>query len=426
MKRFFVCILILFCMKLHSTIYRLHDLINHGINNSTEVRNAQNSILNLEDSHRNFQLDWIPSANISLSYSHMNRFNTPTIEQLSSNEGLYSTGLSLGQSIALNEPKYFNLRRSNINLQIANNNLKSIKKKVALDIVSAFIDIKQQERSINITEENQKLQVRLYEQTLIQFRTHSKTIFDLQQTQIDTLDTHIQLLDMRNQLNRQRENLFFLLKLEDQGFPFEDFDFKIQDIEIDLNSITNFNIKNSELRLISSRSQLNQQYLGYFPHLTLGYNWGTSHSQKDFSSSLFQFDKFNTSGTFSFNLSYPLLNQFRQSLNYRTSRRNFSMEELSHQEMVYKTNQDIRQMINELTRLRQIYDLNVQKHELTRRTLQIAEQRYILGNISNLDLDRARIQYLNAEIQLNTRFYTIIRRQEDLNFLTSGKILGEW
>jgi outer membrane protein TolC len=56
----------------------------------------------------------------------------------------------------------------------------------------------------------------------------------------------------------------------------------------------------------------------------------------------------------------------------------------------------------------------------------MAEERFALGIISSLDLDRTRQQHIRAESELVDRFYRLVKHQEELNFLRSDKILGLW
>ena len=401
--------------RIFAEIYYLEDLINHGLKNSSSIISSQNTIYNTRDNHSNYILDLLPSANYSTSYTNPSSFDS-----------YYSSGLSISKSVSLNEPMYFNLKRSNLEKKIVEYSHENLRKKIALDILYNYIDIVQTEKNIIITEENLKLQRRIFQQVKIQYDNDRKTIYDVQQSQIDTLNTYIQLIDLNNSLSKQRENLFFIIKLDDYGYPIQQYDFNIENDDTHVDSQTNsLSIKGSELRLEKSKFSLTQQYLNLYPRLSLSYSWSTSLSNKNFDE-LFKFNSYKDSGTLSLNLSYPLFNHFEQGLNYRIAKRNFSTEELNLIYLKDETNQQISQAQRDYERLLKTYELFQQKHSLSKVSLDIAEERFRLGVISNLDLDKARLQYLDAEYQLVNRFYSLIRKQEELKYIKSEKILGIW
>ena len=58
--------------------------------------------------------------------------------------------------------------------------------------------------------------------------------------------------------------------------------------------------------------------------------------------------------------------------------------------------------------------------------IRIAEERYRLGLIELLELDKTRVDYIDADIAYNTNRYQIIQTRENLNYLLSDKLLGKW
>jgi len=108
------------------------------------------------------------------------------------------------------------------------------------------------------------------------------------------------------------------------------------------------------------------------------------------------------------------------------AKRHFSLEQLILQDMKETTSQQIANLEKDLVSLRHTYELSQQRFDLSRVSLRMAEERFALGIISSLDLDRTRQQHIRAESELVDRFYRLIKQQEELNFLRSDKILGIW
>ena len=415
-----LCVLvgfILFGVNLCAEVYLLHDLINHGLNNSTNIIRSQSSVLDARDNLRRAYLDILPSANISMSYSNP-----------SGSDSHYSSNFSISKSSPLNNPRYFNVMNSRNNRRIEELNYENAQKQIARDVLFAFIDVVQQQRSVRIMEEDFQLQRRVHEQIQIHFNQGRRTVFELQESQIDTLNAHISLIDERNRLVRLRENLFFMIKLEDKGFPLEYFEFALQTPEADLaqREHLNLSIQGSEMRLENSRRNLTQQHFSLFPSLSVSYSRSSGYFNRELNNEFVNFDNYTTSSTFSVNLSYPLFNHFTQNINYRMAKRHFSLEQLMLQDMIETTSQQIANLEKDLISLRHTYELSQQRFELSSVSLRMAEERFALGIISSLDLDRTRQQHIRAESELVDRFYRLIKQQEELNFLRSDKILGIW
>ena len=416
MKKTLVMIVIcLMSMSLFSQTYYLRDIVNHGLENSISMIRSQNTITNAKNESAISYFDLLPSATYSAAYTNPSRF-----------DDYFSSSLSISKSFQLNEPTYFNIRQRNIDKRISNLRHEDLQKKVAMDILTEYIEIIRQIKNIEIMDENLRLQKRIYDQVKIQFDSGRKTIYELQQSQLDTLTTYIQLLELNDNLARQRENLFFMINMPDKGYPLEEFDFVIhEEVNIDLSN-KNLSLQTSELSIQQSKLSLQSQYLGLFPYLSAGYSWGASYQEHSLSDKFLVPNNYYESGTFSVNLSYPLFSYLNQGIRYRISKRNFNLSLMEFDDTEAKVNQQITQLKTDLDRLKRTYGLYQQRLDLARINLQIAEERFVLGIISHFDLDRARVDYLQSEYQLTNQFYTLIKKQEDLNYLTSNTILGIW
>jgi outer membrane protein TolC len=55
-----------------------------------------------------------------------------------------------------------------------------------------------------------------------------------------------------------------------------------------------------------------------------------------------------------------------------------------------------------------------------------AEERYRLGLIELLELDKTRTNYIETDISYNNNLYSIMAKQEEINYLLSEPVLGKW
>jgi outer membrane protein TolC len=64
--------------------------------------------------------------------------------------------------------------------------------------------------------------------------------------------------------------------------------------------------------------------------------------------------------------------------------------------------------------------------KLAEKNLKKAEEQFKLGSISLLDLDKSKLDYQNAQLNYNNKYYQLFRKQEERNLLLSKEILGKW
>jgi outer membrane protein TolC len=155
--------------------------------------------------------------------------------------------------------------------------------------------------------------------------------------------------------------------------------------------------------------------------LSLGY--GLS---RNISGDNFEFDTYSTTHNIYLNLGYSLWNQFTQ---HQSSKRSDISYRLAELELMDKTDELGRQYQNatqELEYLNRLDELYREKLEQSSQQIKIAEERYRLGLIELLELDKTRTDYIDADIAYNANLYQILAKQQNLNFLLSRPILGKW
>ena len=58
--------------------------------------------------------------------------------------------------------------------------------------------------------------------------------------------------------------------------------------------------------------------------------------------------------------------------------------------------------------------------------LEMAQEQFKLGFISLTDMDKTKWDYQNAQLSYNSKYYELLRKQEEINLLLSDKILNRW
>ncbi|MDD2650205.1 MAG: TolC family protein [Candidatus Cloacimonetes bacterium] len=403
------------CLSLFNTIeaetYKLDDLINIAMEqaNTLQIENIQKTI---SDKYYNKALyDFLPSANYNLSATDGTMGHQ------------YSSTLAISKSIALNEPTYFNLKKSIIDKKNNELALEDKKKELALTIFSLYVDILQTQKNIEILSENFDLQKKIYEQVNIQYQNNKKTIYDIQASQIDTLTAMTDLLEFNKNLFSKRQDLFQVLGIEDLGFEFEDID-QVESQDIDQFS-DNITIQISENKLKQNMLSLTQSRLSLLPNIYVSYSYNLGVTDKE-SEPIFKPKEYQDSYTYGIHFSYPIFNFLDRGAEYNIQKRQTQIIEINHKDLVDKQNVRFQQALNDLKIYQQSYEIYRQKLDLSTTHLEIAQKRFEMGLINMLDLDKSRIQYLEAQLSMNSKYYSLLKKQQEINYLKSGKVLGKW
>jgi len=102
------------------------------------------------------------------------------------------------------------------------------------------------------------------------------------------------------------------------------------------------------------------------------------------------------------------------------------MAELNIQDQLDEMERLYEILTRELEYLNRLDELYQEKLEQANSQIQIAEERYRLGLIDLLELDKTRVDFINSEISYYSNRYQILAKQEAINNLLSLKIMGKW
>ncbi len=413
LRNIFVVLIMLFASLLGAvtdTEYKLEELIELGLEHSV---NTQTESLRLQNSHSSLitsYLDFLPSATINVSRNY-------------SDIDTESAGFNLNKSLSLNEPTYFNWRRTNIDWDNAQLMYEQNTRQTVFDIFSNFVRVIEAQKRIEIQQKNLIIQQRILEQTELLHRLEQRSMIELKQAQIGLINAQIALGDAELQLDNARENLFLFINIEDKGYP-------LADTEISLmNEVPPYTkpveIVTAENELKKSALSLTQSRLDFLPNISLSYTYSHRHST-ELGNDLFDFNQYNDSYTISLSASYSLFNLAEHRQRHHRNQRNVKVQHLMLDNLINSKEQDYERMIREWEREIKLYDLAEKRNELAQETLNLAQTRFNLGTLSLLELEQATRDYLESNIEVNTRFYQRILKQEEINLFLSRQIMGKW
>ena len=411
----FTVLLMLLPILLAAQSYTLEELITYGLDNSFSV---QKSSLNYESSKSTLNTSkWNLLPNASVTGSVTKDFDPAAQTDDLTN----SAGFSLSKTISLNDDTYFNYLYSSLDTKTAQMKLDQTRKTYAYDVFSAYLKVLSAQKQRSSLEENLQIQTRVWEQSKILLQLGKTTPFEVKQNEIAVLNSNISLMQLDNTIANARKELFALVQMQDEGFPLTELELNVQK-EIPAFSIE----KNADLSILHQglkqiNLQLKQNKLDDFPRLNLAYNLDRTVGGADF-----DYDRYNTNHNISLSLSYPLLNIFENSESRTRTKISRQLSQLSIDEKKDQLQRDYDSALRELQYLTRMNELYSEQLAQSREQITQAEERYRLGLIELLELDKTRTSYIETDISYNNNLYSIINKQEEINYLLSEPILGKW
>jgi len=408
-------ILMLLPLLLAAQSYTLEELITYGLENSFSVQKSALSYQSSKSTLNTSKWNLLPDASVS---GGIKKDFDPAVN---TDDVTSSAGLSIGKTISLNDAAYFNYLYASLDTKTANMKLEQTRRAYAYEVFSAYLKVLSSQKQRSSLEENLQIQIRVWEQSKILLQLGKTTPFEVKQNEIAVLNSNISLMQLDNTIANARKELFALVQMQDEDYPLTELELNIQKEIPAFNTEKNadLNILNQELKRLNL--QLKQNKLDDFPRLNLAYNFDRSVSGADF-----DFDHYNTNHGLSLTLSYPLFNIGENAESRTRTKISRQLSQVAIEEKKDQLQRDYDSALRELQYLKRMNELYSEQLAQSREQITQAEERYRLGLIELLELDKTRTNYIETDISYNTNLYSIIAKQEEINYLLSEPVLGKW
>ena len=408
-------ILMLLPLLLAAQSYTLEELITYGLENSFSVQKSALSYQSSKSTLNTSKWNLLPDASVS---GGIKKDFDPAVN---TDDVTSSAGLSIGKTISLNDAAYFNYLYASLDTKTANMKLEQTRRAYAYEVFSAYLKVLSSQKQRSSLEENLQIQTRVWEQSKILLQLGKTTPFEVKQNEIAVLNSNISLMQLDNTIANARKELFALVQMQDESYPLTELELNIRkeipEFRTDKN--IDINILNQELNRLNL--QLKQNKLDDFPRFNLAYNLDRSVSGADF-----DFDRYNTNHGISLTLSYPLFNIFENSESRTRTKISRQLSQVSMEEKKDQLQRDYDSALRELQYLKRMNELYSEQLAQSREQITQAEERYRLGLIELLELDKTRTNFIETDISYNNNLYSIIAKQEEINYLLSEPLLGKW
>ena len=408
-------IIMLLPLLLAAQSYTLEELITYGLENSFSVQKSYLSSQSSQSMLNTSKWNLLPDASVN---GGIKKDFDPAVE---TDDVTSSAGFSLSKTISLNDAAYFNYLYASLDTKTANMQLEQTRKTYAYNVFSAYLKVLSSQKQRSSLEENLQIQTRVWEQSKILLQLGKTTPFEVKQNEIAVLNSNISLMQLDNTIANARKELFALVQMQDEGYPLTELELNIRKEipEFSTEKNIDINILNQELNRLNL--QLKQNKLDDFPRFNLAYNLDRSVSGADF-----DFDRYNTNHGISLTLSYPLFNIFENSESRTRTKISRQLSQVTMEEKKDQLQRDYDSALRELQYLKRMNELYSEQLAQSREQITQAEERYRLGLIELLELDKTRTNFIETDISYNNNLYSIIAKQEEINYLLSEPLLGKW
>lgn len=408
-------IIMLLPLLLAAQSYTLEELITYGLENSFSVQKSYLSSQSSQSMLNTSKWNLLPDASVN---GGIKKDFDPAVE---TDDVTSSAGFSLSKTISLNDAAYFNYLYASLDTKTANMQLEQTRKTYAYNVFSAYLKVLSSQKQRSSLEENLQIQTRVWEQSKILLQLGKTTPFEVKQNEIAVLNSNISLMQLDNTIANARKELFALVQMQDESYPLTELELNIRKEIPEFRTDKNIDINILYQELNRLNLQLKQNKLDDFPRLNLAYNLDRSVSGADF-----DFDRYNTNHGISLTLSYPLFNIFENSESRTRTKISRQLSQVSMEEKKDQLQRDYDSALRELQYLKRMNELYSEQLAQSREQITQAEERYRLGLIELLELDKTRTNFIETDISYNNNLYSIIAKQEEINYLLSEPLLGKW
>ena len=408
-------LLLLLPLALLAQQYTLDELVGHGLENSYGMLRSELAYESSRSSLSSATWNLLPEAGVNFGISN-DFYNSGPAADLSS-----QAGFSISKTISLNDDAWFNYKYAKLDAAKAELTRQTSASAYAYNVFTAYLDVLSTQRQLSSLQKNLEIQTRVWEQAQVLSQLGKNTSFDVKESEIAVMNARISILQLENSIAAKRAQLFSLVRMDDAGHELAEL---VPDNNYSLPELgpeQSNQVKLLKADLKRGELGLTQSFLNYFPRVSLAYNFSRSVSGDNF-----DFDTYGTNHTLGLNFSYSLWNQFRQGETNKRGDLAQRLAELEIQQQIDEIGRQYATLTQELAYLNRLDELYGEKLAQSESQIRVAEERFRLGLIELLELDKTRVEFINSEIAYNNNRYQILARQEAINNLLSQKIQGKW
>jgi outer membrane protein len=344
-----------------------------------------------------------------------------------------SGGLSFGLAI-LNPERISNVKAGSAREDAANYRLSATERTVVRDVKRAYFEALKQVRLLDVSRRQLEARRQDLEITQERYRIAAASRSDLLGAQIDLSNAELRVLDSEDALSMALRQL--QVNLGVQVTRADPDSMELVDVEeipdaapLDSDRLVAGAVEGNPTLLAlqmdekAAAAELWSAKASYLPTINIGYSFGRS-KELGRDESLFDFSPANTSDGLVISGSWNLFSGFsrkRQTAQADLRKRQAAAQLTAGQLQLEK---DVRDLVEELKRRSQRYEILARSVELARERLELAREQYRLGSIPYFNLQQAIDQLTLGEQELFREQYDYLIGWANLEEKVGGDMNG--
>jgi outer membrane protein len=416
MNRFWFFILSLISISTYAQepkVWTLEECVNYAVEHNLSVKNSQLSIELQQTEIERAQSSFLPTASASTSLS--TGFDSPLYNNtFEENKFLHSFGnnynVSVNSTLYNGNRNKLALEGAKKELEINELNTNRIKSDLAVQVVSAYLNVLYNKEGVRIAQDQVKVGEQLLErmQVLVDAGVNARN--DLYQAQANLATNEENLVTAQNNLEVALLDLAQLIQVPYKGFNIADVPVDVKQATMKYNSsdiIYNKalewrpEILSAEKQIESADIQIETAKSGMKPTLTAGYSFGTNYgknleliaTQEGFIDQL----KNNRGHSLGATLSIPIFDQKNTRLNTQRAQiqKKISETNLENEKILLQADIE-RAYLDAVTSLKTL-DAAKKTVDAQEEAYRTAQERYDLGILTSYDFEQVRNQLVQAQ-----------------------------
>jgi len=419
MRKVLLIIIVGLPLLLTAQDYTLSQLIDSAMQNNISIKRAS---LSLESSRARLgsaRINYLPD--ISAGVSHTQSFDNIMFENP---ENTDRANFSISKTFALNNDDYYSNKIAKQDLTAEEISFEIEKQRTLYSLIQKYIEVLELQKQAVLQQEYIQIQLTTLAERNILFQQKKITQYELQQSEIEILNTRIDSLDTMNSINKSRRDLFDIVNITDDGHPLSELDLYTEDAdqpftrEVDYNKILAVKQQNEVVN--RARTSITRTRFDFFPNLTLRYNYG-----RNFTGENFTYSNASTDHTISLNINYSLNTLLKNRYQYKQVKYLQQQNMLNTDQLYKNIAQQYDQLITDLNLLQQMQTMLERRYSQTTVNLNTAQQRYRLGYLNQNDYDTARYDNNAARMRMESNVYRIALKKLEIDNLLSNNFINK-
>lgn len=401
----------------------LSEAVRIALEQNLDIRVAQQS-QRIADKQENWgQAGFLPnvSANAAYSYSQtdvqqqlavgsdtsgapapIREFNDAVAEN-------YSAGINASYVLFDGLGRINNLQKLQLQKEQSEVQLRFTIENTLLQVFSAYFNLAQQSEQVDIARESVKLSLKRYQRAETALELGSQSRLEALSAQVDLRRDSVALFNAQNSLEKGLRELNRLLNFPiDTSYAFEtQLDYRS---DLIFGSLLTEAMQNNAALIQAqiardiNRKNLNIAWSDRLPEIAA--NAGYSYSRQDNEGGFLRFTQ-NTGWNYGLSAQWNIFSSYRSQTAVEVARIAIFQSELSQEKAKQQVQTDLANAWLDYTNARKVLDLERRNLKVALINFERSEEAYALGNITNVQLREAQLNYISTKASLNGLRYQL-------------------